>query len=203
MATFGYRKIPDELAGDLPDLFSVQQDLEAAKRYGSRLRREREDPRSADWDVIAGLTEAAIIRYARCFTTGHRLQLDETWLDSAHVKAHRKFLDIRRQHVAHSVNDYEESHARIYVVEPPDPPSVNTVGLGGDRVAALSVSDIDALADLCEYLLLKVRERIEATSREVQVRIMKLPVPDVYAWPKPEGAAAKGHVRPQGNRTPN
>src|SRR5687767_4435285 len=99
MANWSPRKVPEHIAGELAEYYSIGVDLRLAKAYCERVKRERQDPTKPSQEAFIqsvelqmGLQEAAVVRYARCFTQGKRVRLDEGWLagDERLVAAHRR-----------------------------------------------------------------------------------------------------------------
>lgn len=194
--TVGPREVPDNFAGDLADLFAVQHDLETARSYAARAKREWGDVRTADWGVVNGLSEAAVVRYARCFTSGRRLKLDESSVPSQLVDAHRAVLELRNRHVAHPINDFEHGSVTIQVVEPPSPRKIHHVGMGVSHLAGFNPPRADELIELCDGLLASLRPRIEELRVEVEARVKALNLDEVYSWTEFTLKVPSGKQRP-------
>ena len=208
MATSGPREVPPALAGELGELYGVEQDLEAAKNYCERLKRELSDFASADWVLVEALSEAAIIRYARCFTTGSRINLDPALLEPEARKVHDWFWNLRSKHIAHSVNEFENWSVTVHVVEPPDPPAVYGVSMGAGRVGGLSPELVGMLEVLCDVLLAYLGSRIEKKRAAVEEAVHSRPMDEVYSWgeplvfPPPSGLDVARRRQHQGRRHP-
>jgi hypothetical protein len=141
--------------------------------------------------------EAAVVRYARCFTTGRRFKLDESWVSSELLVSHRYHWSLRNKHIAHPVNDYEQSFVTVHVIEPPSTPLVQNVGMGNARVGGFMPETADELIRLCDSLLCQLRPRIEQVRQEVERAIHTLSVDEVYSWPIPQLVSPTGRQRPQ------
>lgn len=185
MATSGPREIPADLAGELGELYGVEQDLEATKDYCERLRRELSDFTSADWTLVYALSEAAVVRYARCFTNGTRVNLDPSLLGPNAREVHNWLWNLRNKHVAHSVNEFESWSVIVHVVEPPDPAAVHHVSMGAGRVGGLSPDLVESLLSLCDITLEHLRPRIERLRASVEEAVLSRPIDEVYSWRQP------------------
>lgn len=185
MATSGPREVPAALAGELGELYGLEQDLETVKEYCERLKRGFSDLASADLTVLQALSEAAIIRYARCFIDGQRVKLDPNSLGLEARKDHDWFWNLRRKHIAHSVNEFEKWSVIVHVVEPPDPPLVQHISMGSTRVEGLSLDLAENLQFLCDAFLTDLRPEIERTRVLVEGAVLSTPIDEVYAWPEP------------------
>jgi hypothetical protein len=183
MATSGPREVPAALAGELGELQGLEQDLEAAKQYCVRLQRELSDPASADWIAVQALSEAAIIRYARCFTTGSRERLTPESLELDAREDHDWSYNLRDKHIAHSVNECERWSVTVHVIEPPDPPAVQHVSMGSARWEGLPLELAERLQFLCDFFLEELRLRSERVRASVEETVLSRPIDEVYAWP--------------------
>jgi hypothetical protein len=185
MATSGPREVPPDLAGELGELYGVEQDLEATKDYCERLRRELSDFASADWTLVYALSEAAVVRYVRCFTKGIRLSLDPEYLTPTGREVHSWFLNLRNKHIAHSVNEFENWSVVVHVVEAPDPAAVHHVSMGAGRIGGLSLDLVESLFALCDTALEHLRPRIERLRLSVEEAVLSRPIDEVYSWRQP------------------
>jgi len=185
MATSGPREVPAALAGELGELYGVEQDLEAVRTYCERLLREFDDFASADWTLLSALSEAAVIRYARCFTSGGRVNLDPAILGPKAREAHNWLWDLRNKHIAHSVNEFEHWSVIVHVVEPPDPPMVQHVSMGTGRVGGLPPDMVESLLALCDIVLEHLKLRIERLRVSVEEAVLSRPMDEVYSWSLP------------------
>jgi hypothetical protein len=197
MAISKPRVVPEAIAGKLAGLFAIQQDLIAARAYCQRLQRECQDRRNAaDWAVVEGLSEAAVVRYARSFTSGRRVTLDESYVDRELLATHQSFLSLRNLHVAHSVIDYEQGSVTVHVLEPPDPPTVQTIGMSVARVSGLDPQAADQLLRLCDSVLANLSLKINEAQHAVECAVHTLPHQEVYSWPVPRPFSPTGRQRP-------
>jgi hypothetical protein len=137
----------------LADLSGAVTDLKSARSLAKYLA-ERFASGALDVDLIDAFSTAILVRYARPFMTGVRKCLGEEMLTSLapdQRPLHKKFIDWRNKHIAHSVNAFEENQVVAYYNE-------NTVAETGiqnievheNRVVGLSrqdLLDIQTLAD--------------------------------------------------------
>lgn len=99
-------------AREVADLLAMQLDLTfVCEACDLLLNLPTNDP-GLEPLLTRALWSSALIAYARCFATGKRLGLDENDVrrvprgDEA-VEFHRKMLNLRNKHIAHSVNPLE------------------------------------------------------------------------------------------------
>jgi hypothetical protein len=103
--------IENEEALILADWLSIQNDLSsvimASKRLCTLLDKEEKD-----LIIIQSLWTSALIRYARCFTSGKRKPrlIPEIYkdLEGDPIGTHQYYIDTRNKHIAHPVNVFEE-----------------------------------------------------------------------------------------------
>jgi hypothetical protein len=99
-------------AREVADLLAMQQDLTFVWEACDLLLDLPTDEPGLQALLTRALWSSALIAYARCFATGKRLGLKDDDVrrvpngDEA-VKFHRKLLDLRNKHIAHSVNPLE------------------------------------------------------------------------------------------------
>jgi len=112
----GYR-FPVPEAVRLASLGGIEQDLRGVIAYCDLLI-ERSEVTKLNFVEWEALSSAAVIRYARCFSSGVRDYLAHDLLDSEDPdlqQAHRFFMDLRSKHVAHSVNPFEENDVTLQI----------------------------------------------------------------------------------------
>jgi hypothetical protein len=200
--TIGPRVVPEHIAGELADFFAVQHDLEATLSYVARVKEEWSDPRTADWGLVNAISDAAVVRYARCFAQGCRSRLGEADVPPDLIETHRWALNLRNRHIAHAhpVNDFEQGSVQVQVVEAPAPRQVHGVSMGIFHAAGLAPVQADELVALCTGVLAQLRPRIEQLRVEVEALVKTLPVEQVYSWPEFALALPSGKQRPPKSR---
>src|SRR2546423_15265564 len=97
-------------AKDLADRAAIFQDLTFCVACCDRAI---ENLRAASQDtvLIRALWTAALVAYARCFTSGVRYGLTSDLFDHFEGEpreTHEYYLDLRNKHIAHSVNPFEQ-----------------------------------------------------------------------------------------------
>jgi hypothetical protein len=104
-------------ADDLADNASRQNDLlwvdKLCAEILSSYSQEMEDAHEEPSPMVTAAWEAALVAYARAFVGGVRRgaltsEDIESW-GSETADFHKRFIDIRNKHVAHSVNDMEQA----------------------------------------------------------------------------------------------
>lgn len=125
MARFGSRVLPRSEATDLlADVSGCLADLGRAIVLLTAARERLPDNHSPNSAIGAGLAEAGIITYGRCFTTGRRARLGLDSVPEPARVAHELALALRNRFAAHSVNALEQN---IVVVNPEEWPAVSAI----------------------------------------------------------------------------
>jgi len=97
------------------DFLSIKQDLNFVLKACSCLKKMKKE-NSEDSLIMESLWATALIKYARCFTSGKRFGLNEMILnDLKRVdeegdlrEVHKFYMNLRNKHIAHSVNPFEQ-----------------------------------------------------------------------------------------------
>ncbi|CAD5374042.1 hypothetical protein RA210_U480005 [Rubrivivax sp. A210] len=168
MANFsGYRfNIPE--ARLLASLHSIRHDLNGTLEYCRRLE-------IMEFDVVLweALSAAAVVRYARCFSSGSRDQLSHKLLDSAPPtlrEAHEYFIAVRSKHVAHSVNDFEENDVTVTLREDGDDLSIQGIGAHHGTVMGLDFAAPKLLSEVAVW----VQKHVEQEIRREEQRLLPI-----------------------------
>ena len=156
-------RFPVPEAHRLASLGSISSDLHAVLRYCTEAIQASRD--HAGPSVEQALREAAVVRYGRCFATGVRAPLPrdlfELAPDGVRV-SHEHFIDVRNKHVAHSVNEYEETDVVILLEKVGHRYEIFDVGTAHVQRSALDGSDLPRLMELTKWLLEEVENLSEA-----------------------------------------
>lgn len=174
MATFSNYAFTAPGTELLSSLIGMREDLLGVQEYCRRLKAMR----GAPFDLIAweAYSAAAVIRYARCFSSGVRLRLPREFFDSAATaqKAfHRRMLDLRNMHVAHSVNELEENFVTITVrSEDGKPGEIQGVSQANGRTVGLELGEPEELHALVQWILARI-ELLALPEREAVLRLAK------------------------------
>ena len=92
------------------DIVSLTLDIDSAIQICKRLIRELEINKN-NRVIIESLWTTALIKYARCFSSGKRFGLTIelfNGLKGDHVGTHNYYIEMRNKHLAHSVNPFEQ-----------------------------------------------------------------------------------------------
>jgi hypothetical protein len=153
------------LAGVRDDLIQVLSYCEVVERQAAHNRRI-----PAVWD---GLTTAAVVAYARCFTKGVRTASHKVLLHSITpelLEAHHYFMNLRDKHVAHSVNSFEENLLTVELqMDGRSPQGVVGVDISSRRVVGVGEYDLTRLRALSEWVL----DRVEGLFAAEQSRLLE------------------------------
>jgi hypothetical protein len=150
--------------------------------------------------VLSGsLWIAALISYARCFSTGKRFGLSEKLFESIEggVECHQLYMNLRNKHIAHSVNPFEQVVVGL-VLSPPSGAErkVEGVSILSQKLIHLDSEGIHNLRRLA-FIAMKEIERQGKDAQEKALEIGKqIPIEDLYmkanprtVAPPPEAAA--------------
>jgi hypothetical protein len=147
---------------------------------------------SKDEMLSTSLWIAALITYARCFSTGKRFGLSEKLFESMEggVECHRLYIDLRNKHVAHSVNPFEQVVVGL-VLSPPSSRDrkVEGVSILSQRLLHLDSEGIQNL----RRLALIVMKEIEKQGKEYQEKTLevgrRIAIDTLYAKASPRTVA--------------
>ena len=187
-----------ELAAQLADLLSIRQDLQRTDAICQRLFNLLSAPDS-DSELVDVLWTAALVRYARCFTTGKRRVLDPmmiSHLSGDPVGTHAYYKNQRDTLVAHSVNPFEESSVGL-VLSPPGSPKRQIVG-SADFYGRFITSDkqgVKQLGALAKEFLALVEKDISDCTQRLLSEANSRPIDELYSleplvFTAPEAKAA-------------
>lgn len=164
MATHTSHRFTDPESARLASLIGIQSDLIGVIAYCERLASEGEH--KLDSTSVEAFSAAAVMRYARCFSTGVRqwLPIDILSKAEAHLQqAHEHFMHLRSKHIAHSVNPFEENTVTVSISDDMKSSSeIKTVNSAHGRVAGLLPAAADALKELTQWVLGQVSIEAEA-----------------------------------------
>ncbi len=176
------KQYTSDVAADWADLRSIASDLTFVISICDLLLDDPEEQAGTDASnekrILTRLAmwNAAVVAYARCFTTGVRTRLDSTAIDPLPLQAktsHQYFSDSRNKFIAHSVNRFDESVVAALVSPPP------TVALHG--VTCILVKPVDVTDTNCRVfralaraVLTHVEQAAQLKQREVQAELSAL-----------------------------
>ena len=153
------------------------------------------------------MSSAAVIRYARCFSTGTREQLPHDLLDGADSElreAHEYFIALRSKHFAHSVNPFEENDVTVQIGDHfESSEEITEINSVHGRTVGLSFSDPEQLKQLAEWVHLKVRKMMEEERVKLLgfARMRPLAELKAYGIPSPGSDATRSNVKKKKSAT--
>jgi len=181
----GYRVVVVDApsSGEIRDLASYRRDLELARVYATELARRDLDELENSRDPKVALWLAAIVCYGRAFNTGvRRHPLDTSGLSPTQLEAHRFFLDMRNKHVAHAVNDYEQTIVVAYLTNSAfAPPAVTRTGQVHVEYLGAEQDDLAMLVQLCDYFTRAINRRLRALHLRLAQELAEMGEEAVYA----------------------
>jgi hypothetical protein len=180
-----------EEAKTTADLMSYFQDLaftiDALDRLQHLLDENIED------QVLSGsLWIAALISYARCFSTGKRFGLSEELFENIEggVECHQFYMNLRNKHIAHSVNPFEQVVVGL-VLSPPSSTErkVEGVSILSQKLMHLNSEGIQNF----RHLALIAMKEIEKLGKDAQTKTLEagqqLPIESLYVKASPRTVA--------------
>jgi hypothetical protein len=172
----------------LADLVSQAEDLQATADWCDLALAEFSKGSSVV-GLREALTNAAVVRYSRCFADGVRANIPNSVLEGLpenQNKDHEFFIALRNRHIAHSVNTFEETKIVAYLVpEDIGPRGIETIGRQHLRLASLAAQDFNRLKALSLELHRQVSLIIHEEERKVLDAARKLPVDGLYSQVDP------------------
>ncbi|GAB4514308.1 MAG: hypothetical protein Tsb0026_19580 [Sulfuricaulis sp.] len=193
MANYTGYRFPVPEAVRLASLGGIEQDLRGVITYCNLLveRSEITKLNFVEWEA---LSSAAVIRYARCFSSGVRDYLPHDLLDSADPElqqAHKFFMDLRSKHIAHSVNPFEENDVTIQIAAHfQSSEEICHINTAHGRRAGLSFGAPDLLKRLAEWLLHRVKEEMKVEQAALLQIARRRSLAELKAYGVPQAAAS-------------
>jgi hypothetical protein len=200
MAVWRFVNINIKEAQLLADLTGIYTDLEATEEICDLLSKEL-NKGNYEMHFIDALSSAALVRYARSFTSGVRTQMPKyiTKLLSPELqKEHEWFINLRSKYTAHSVNAFEDHQVVAYLVpEETGPKGISSISVQQTRLACLGGSDIANLKSLCSELRKHVDVLVEQEKVKVLEAARKIPIDHLYTQkdPPPRLATKKDVIK--------
>jgi len=178
-SSFSPRKLTSKEAKHYADAFLLMRDLKHVIQCCEAIIEVLKSPVDKFY-VLQALSDSAVIGYRRCFNSSNGVRVSlriRGWTDADRL-SHEFFLDYGNRHVAHSINDFEQSYAYVYVSENSDGSLARgSIGGGGLFRGGLSSVEADQLKELAKKaqesadawikrLSLKLKEQISKMSDE-------------------------------------
>lgn len=139
--------------------------------------------------LLEALTNAAVVRYSRCFASGVRANIPSRVLDGlpeSLTKDHEFFVALRNKYIAHSVNAFEETKIVAYLVpEESGARGVASISVQQDRLASLGTKDFNRLKSLSIELHNRISIIIEEEKQKVLDVARRLPIDGLYSQVDP------------------
>lgn len=184
----------------MQDLAIVEQTCERAVALLSA-------PGPVDQIVFRALSDAAIVRYARCFNSGQRYRLSPEMLSDLPgdpLGAHQFFYLMRDKHVGHSANAYEQLVMAVSVGE--GAKGELTWGTAFTLHASHMAIDVDgfrmlrdlsrALQAKCQALRTTMGEAVRGELAKMTPTQMSGLKPYEFVAPGPDHVARRRRVKP-------
>ena len=186
MGTYTFIELDLPAGAYLADLSGAEQDLQSAAGMARYLKKHFET-QPLDFTLDDALTTAILVRYSRPFTTGVRKQLGDEVLQTlskAQRAEHEKFRAWRDKHIAHSVNVFEENQlVARYWIEKVQTEGIREISINQTRLVGFSSADVEAILNLIDTVLSRLRELIEDEKAKVLAIVRALPIEAVISRP--------------------
>jgi len=183
MATWKFVDLTIPEAKLLADLTGIENDLEATNQICDLILNQMALG-TTESRFLEALTTAALVRYARSFTSGVRQRLPDSiinTLSEEQLTDHKWFINLRDKYIAHSVNAFEENHVVAYLVpEEVGHRRVSSISVQQSRLLCLSYDDFNRLKTLSLELKKQVAQSIKSEKERVLQTARKLPVDNLY-----------------------
>lgn len=171
-------------AKELADRAAIFQDLTFCVACCDRTIENLRAENQKDAVLIRALWTAALVAYARCFTSGVRYGLTSDLFDhfdGEPRETHEYYIDLRNKHIAHSVNPFEQIVIGA-VLSAPDELTKSVEG-----IATLTGTNISESAESIEQLrtlALTALKYIAQTGKELTAEVLEeartIPIEDLY-----------------------
>lgn len=206
-------KLDLEESRETEELHAVYRDLEFVVNVSNYLvqvmeKREQDQGQPTSVGTASFLEQAlytaALVAYARCFSTGKRKhRLDESIFngDAEHLlERHQYYKNTRDKHIAHSVNAFEvtETAAWIKGLETADP-EIQMVGAIYTYKTSEAIDDVRWMVKLATYIQTIVYGRLNNANLKLSERVHDLPKEDLK---KLKQMAVYPQVGPEAAETP-
>ncbi len=172
------------------DAQSVEQDLAYAVEALSALLNEGQIPSGSL--IARSLLVAALVAYARCFTTGvrRRYSLDlrrVEAMDAGATAYHHWLLDVRNKYIAHSVNAYEQGVPGL-LLSPPESSVRMILGCSFLRseFVGLAKQDIEQAIKFVSRVHALVDDDLVGIEDAMLTAARARPIDEIYALPPPK-----------------
>lgn len=200
MAHYKNYRFPVPEAKRMASLISIEQDLSGVVEYCDLMDKKLaiKDWNSIEWEAFSA---AAVVRYARCFTSGVREPLNEQLLDAADDdlrQAHNYFIALRSKHVAHSVNPFEENDVTVQIATHyKSSTEIQSINSHHGRLLGLGFGEPALLKRLAQWLLKQVQQRMNDEKPKLLALAQAMALEQLKSFGRPMAAAdtERHHVR--------
>jgi hypothetical protein len=182
MATYRCVPLDSPAANRLAEMQGIVVDLERVAHCVQRFL-DTKDP----LDIVASgcVATAAVVLYARCFTTGTRPKIPESVIESLpdRLRAqHFLIRNLRDKYLAHSVNAFELNRTTVCVPDSPTPgwePDATALGLHHHWLACPPKKLMVDLSKLASEVRRGVMAWVESEKPLVLEEVRRIPVADL------------------------
>ncbi len=159
-------------AKEWADIVSLTNDIDSTIQICDRLIHYLAAT-SEDRIIIESLWTTALIKYARCFTSGKRFGLSRALFDGLNGDphgAHEYFINIRSKHIAHSINPFEQVTTGLVLSDPEtEKKAAGTVTFSQWHISATG-DGVQTLKNLCFVL----RAKLSETGKDLYKKVLKI-----------------------------
>jgi hypothetical protein len=180
----------------LADQAAIIQDLQFVMESCRRLLSELATP-EAERDAVVPLAlwSAALVAYARCFSSGKRFGLttqdiEDLPLEGEVLKFHKWIIEERNRHTRHTANPFEAARVGIVLVAPPAKQRIEGVTVLSASHVLVDDTGVRQLGGLASELAKQTAERAKTQQDAVVADAKKIELGKLYELPPlPTGPA--------------
>lgn len=207
MANYSNYRFPIPEANQLASLTGIEQDISGVISYCDFLQGNSKIA-NFNHTIWVAVSVAAVVRYARCFSSGVRDSLPHDFVDSSEElrQDHKYFIDLRSKHFAHSVNPFEENEVTIQIGDHfTSSQEITAIHSFNKHVVGLALTEPALLKRLAEAVLKKVKEIIKQEKMRLLSRVKEHNLEELKSYGIPSlemdsDRASVGRSRPRGEK---
>jgi hypothetical protein len=179
-----YKLLRSKAAKSHADLQLVLDDLRHAKLCCHEILARNKHPLVCH--VSHALFDSCVVRYRRCFNDGARARIDKllAGLTPEEKNLHAFIVTLVNKHTAHSENQFEVAHSRLYISISDDGELTRgAFGGGTHRTLALSLQTIETISALVERLIALTNQWRKEIERRLAKEVVEMSDEEIRLLP--------------------
>ena len=208
MADYTYVNISLPEAKRLADLYGVAIDLRACRDYCEKYLQVfsnilQPTDETKHLEHLECFSVYIFVKYGRCFKSGRRKKLAEEILAKSELSPddldiHQRVIDVRDEHIAHSVNDFESHKVRVWLNPEEEGRKINNVNIESDYLVGPEPKLFEKLKHLIDNLLKRIEKEKKREEESPQIVGGKHTLDKLYSLNGEEPNV----IDPSGNKQP-